>query len=713
MRKSLLLALSLFSSFFVSAQESLFDLETDTVCVGQEVHLKPTAMNARSYYWGFCSGYLGNVPLMDNLGPNFQFDVPSNMEVAKDGNNYYGFVVNNSQSGTPNGELLRLNFGTSLKNVPTVTNFGNLDSSVCPNANSLYMLQDNGNWHLFMCGGTDATNSTVARIDFGKNLANQPNGVRMGNPGGLLIAPRGIFVGKQGDLYYGFMVNSVRLNATAPYRMVRLDFGNNVSKTPTAQNVTIIASGGGFGSAAVAMKQPMDLAPIYDKGNWYFFVPNAGTNVVGSMGPPPVQASAGENIMRFYFGNSLTNNPVATFVTPTGSNSPVPNPLDSPYAINMVKDCGGYYAYVADRKKEVLYRYDLPDLNASDLLPAGSYNPTGVFTTPVDITRVIRDGDSLFSFVLNETSNELVRLTYPQCHDVNIQSSSLPNPPAFKYDSSGLHNIYLVVNEGLPNMAVDCKQVRVIQVPPMTLTPDTLICQGDTLHLQVASQYASDYFFSPDYNISALSGINVYVYPRHTFTYNIRIPFPFGCIVDTTIKVDVSMVKADAGPDRTLYDGAKTVIGGANTYRGPEYTFEWFPTQYMDNPFSLNPTVSPNTDLTYYLKVTNTDGCVAIDTVNVKVVCADLNLPNAFMPVNERGTPTRFGLLNRQIVKLNYFRIFDRWGQEVFSTTDITKEWDGNVGGEPAPLGVYVWEADGYCSSGIRVNKSGNVTLIR
>lgn len=247
----------------------------------------------------------------------------------------------------------------------------------------------------------------------------------------------------------------------------------------------------------------------------------------------------------------------------------------------------------------------------------------------------------------------------------------------------------------------------------MTLTPDTLICQGDTLHLQVASQYASDYFFSPDYNISALSGINVYVYPRHTFTYNIQIPFPFGCVVDTTIKVDVSMVKADAGPDRTIYDGATTIIGGANTYRGPEYTFEWFPTQYMNNPFTLNPTVAPLTDLTYYLKVTNTDGCVDIDTVNVKVLCNDLNLPNAFMPENDRGLPTHFGLMNRQVVKLNYFRIFNRWGQEVFSTTDVTKEWDGTYGGDPAPFGVYVWEADGFCGSGERINKSGNVTLIR
>ena len=73
MRKSLLLVLALLSitPFGLRAQESLFELESDTVCVGQEVRIRPSAMNASSYYWGFCSGYLKNTPLMDNIGSTF------------------------------------------------------------------------------------------------------------------------------------------------------------------------------------------------------------------------------------------------------------------------------------------------------------------------------------------------------------------------------------------------------------------------------------------------------------------------------------------------------------------------------------------------------------------------------------------------------------------------------------------------------------------
>src|SRR5690606_5893479 len=126
-----------------------------------------------------------------------------------------------------------------------------------------------------------------------------------------------------------------------------------------------------------------------------------------------------------------------------------------------------------------------------------------------------------------------------------------------------------------------------------------------------------------------------------------------------------------------------------------------------------NPEVNPPFDYTYYLEVRNTDGCYDIDTVVVHVDCNDLNLPNAFIPESSNPGVNRFGLLNRQIVKLNSFSVYDRWGRQVFYTTDVTKQWDGKVNGKPADVGVYVWEADGFCTEGKHFKRAGNVTLIR
>lgn len=662
--------------FGLRAQSNLFDLETDTVCVRQPLHIIPHAMNATSYYWGFCSGYLqSNTPLMDNLGSGFGLNNASSMEIAKDGDNFYGFVVNEATT-----ELLRFEYGNSLVNTPTITNFGNLDLTLSPSPNSIYLTQDSGKWYLFICGGRTQP-ASISRFDFGTRLSNVPNGVRMGNPGGLLNDPRGIFVAKQGTQYYGFVVNA------GNNRLIRLSFGDNISRTPTAQNVTLIT-----GFPAAALNGPRDIAPIYDNGSWYFFVPNLTNN----------------SISRLYFGNTLTNNPAITTV----AGGTMGTSLNQPSAISLIKDCGEYYAYITNRGNDRILRYSVPALT-SNWSFSQSFSPTNVFFDPADITHIIRDRDSLFIFVLNGTGNSLARVIFPQCHDASIQSSMSPVPPPVSYSTPGLYNVYLAINEGQPNMNMDCKQVRVVAIPPITISNDSLICQGDTMRIEVASQYATGYFYSPNINISDTVGSRISVYPDRKTTYNVRIPIIDGCIVDTSITVDVSRVQADAGPDRTLRDGASTVIGGPNTYKGPQYTYEWFPAQYIDNIFSLTPTVNPPTDLTYYLRVTNTDRCVDIDTVNVRIGCSELTLPNAFAPANGAGAPNRFGLLNKQIVQLNYFRIFDRWGKLVFSTSDITKQWDGTIGGDPAPFGVYVWTADGFCASGERLNRSGNVTLMR
>jgi gliding motility-associated-like protein len=57
--------------------------------------------------------------------------------------------------------------------------------------------------------------------------------------------------------------------------------------------------------------------------------------------------------------------------------------------------------------------------------------------------------------------------------------------------------------------------------------------------------------------------------------------------------------------------------------------------------------------------------------------------------------------------------VFNRWGQVVFSTTDINKGWNGQFNGKPQPLGSYVYAIKAKTSTGKVVTKQGNVTLIR
>jgi len=91
---------------------------------------------------------------------------------------------------------------------------------------------------------------------------------------------------------------------------------------------------------------------------------------------------------------------------------------------------------------------------------------------------------------------------------------------------------------------------------------------------------------------------------------------------------------------------------------------------------------------------------------------------NIFNPDSEIGNAS-FGIVNEEIVEvINSFRIYDRWGNLVFSESDITATqefpmWDGRFNGIPAEQGVYVYYIDATLASGSNEVLVGDITLIR
>jgi len=359
----------------------------------------------------------------------------------------------------------------------------------------------------------------------------------------------------------------------------------------------------------------------------------------------------------------------------------------------------------------------------------GPFGPYGAFTYgltmtpaqlngPTGLSRMIRNQgqDDVYAFITNSNLS-LSRVKFPACTNSSISSSYSYIPPVYSYDTPGLFNVYYVVDEGMPTMNVGCKQIRVIRIPDIQLSNDTAICQGDTILLTAFSGGADTVRWTPVASLDDSTIFNVHAFPSYTTEYTISMVFPTGCRVDTTIEVVVNKVNADAGPDRELKDGASTILGGPYmSYGDSTFAYRWFPYQYINDTSLPTPTVNPPNDFTYYVEVTELSSgleCSSIDTVVVRVTCDEMNLPNAFAPDSDVPQTKRFGFKNKQLSKLNYLRIYDRWGKLVFYTDDATKFWDGTFEGNPCGMGVYVWDADGFCAAGQRVRKSGNVTLLR
>ena len=90
----------------------------------------------------------------------------------------------------------------------------------------------------------------------------------------------------------------------------------------------------------------------------------------------------------------------------------------------------------------------------------------------------------------------------------------------------------------------------------------------------------------------------------------------------------------------------------------------------------------------------------------------DIYMPTGFTP-NGDGRNDRFKPFPVGIKQLNYFKIFNRWGQLLYSTTTLHTGWDGRFGGNFQPNAVYVWMVQGITKENKVITKKGTVSLIR
>ena len=134
------------------------------------------------------------------------------------------------------------------------------------------------------------------------------------------------------------------------------------------------------------------------------------------------------------------------------------------------------------------------------------------------------------------------------------------------------------------------------------------------------------------------------------------------------------------------------------------------------DPKIANPivTVGATGDVVQYQVITSTiAGCKGEGYVTIRVYKGpDIYVPSGFTPngdgKNDRFTPFPVGMKS-----YTYFRVFNRWGQLVFSTTRLNDGWDGKLGGKDQQSGVYVWMIEGLTKDDRVITKRGTVALIR
>jgi gliding motility-associated-like protein len=165
--------------------------------------------------------------------------------------------------------------------------------------------------------------------------------------------------------------------------------------------------------------------------------------------------------------------------------------------------------------------------------------------------------------------------------------------------------------------------------------------------------------------------------------------------------------------DTIIYSSQST---GLHTTVIPGYTYNWTPAGSLNNHSIPNPIASPMSTTTYYVSITDPFGCVYIDSIVVwvtEVLCdgSQIFVPNAFTPNGDYNNDVLY--VRSNVVKSIYFVIYNRWGEKVFETSDLTQGWDGTFKGRQCDPGVFDYYMHTVCINDMEFIKKGNITLIR
>ena len=142
-------------------------------------------------------------------------------------------------------------------------------------------------------------------------------------------------------------------------------------------------------------------------------------------------------------------------------------------------------------------------------------------------------------------------------------------------------------------------------------------------------------------------------------------------------------------------------------------SFNWNPSTGLSNPNISNPLATLNNQQLYKVVITDNAGCNVVDTQLVRIFNGyDVFVPSGFSPdgdhVNDILRPILIGIKN-----INYFKVFNRWGQLIFETNQMNNGWDGTYLSKPQPSETYIWMIEAVDLNDKIIDKSGKSTLIR
>lgn len=544
-------------------------------------------------------------PTATNWGNIGGLTYPVDLHVFKENNNWFGFTVN-AESNT----ITRFDFGTSFDITPTGVNLGNVGNLNYPVG--IYAISNKGNWHVFITnaggGGSNSSNSSLTRLDFGNSLLNNPSGTNLGSLNGTLRSPRDLYILDYCNQLIGFITNYSSQND-----IVRVNFDSNIGSVPTAVSL------GNIGN----LNFPHSISRLFRVGPDLFgFVTNAVNNTITRL---KFAGCTSANIP-----NSSVQNPPAIIYNTPGT-----------YNINLTTDDG--LPTQSTFCRNVVVMPELPHAitknlsfcSGDSILLISNFSSRNKWNTGSTGNSIYVRSGGLY-WVESSNGGCISRDTFivtanPAPFQVNLGKDTLICPsdvlvlnagnPGFSYIwNTGATTQLIKVNaEGSYHVAVSASgctandSIIVSFLPRLTVSilPDTVICKNSSIQLSASG--GTSYSWSPATTLSDPSVQNPLASPVTNTTYYLTVAGPNGCSNTDSVSVHIwpdPLFSISQPKSICLTDSVQLIASGGRKYI-------WQPSGSLSNSTISNPTASPNITTTYTVLVS--DNCNNTESMSTTI----------------------------------------------------------------------------------------------
>jgi len=255
------------------------------------------------------------------------------------------------------------------------------------------------------------------------------------------------------------------------------------------------------------------------------------------------------------------------------------------------------------------------------------------------------------------------------------------------------------------------KPYIVYHLPQITVGNDAAICSGSSIQLNASGGIAV--IWAPVQDLSNPNDSMPFASPDSSIWYHATIYDEHICSNSDSVHIVVQQSpQLTHSPDTSIIIG-ELVNMMANSDQST-VTYQWSPAYGLSCTDCVNPIAQPLQTTTYTVEIVDTMNCFHV-TGQVTIEVIDeytIDVPSAFTPDGD-GINDFIFVKGWGIKQLLEFKIYNRWGQCIFSTDDIHKGWDGTFKGIIQNIDTYAYTAKVEAYSGRQFTKNGLINLLR